>query len=59
MKNSRKILIMTILAFFILSSTVFALGDIFTQGDAFISNGKDHAETEKDTINTSQLETRI
>lgn len=56
MKNSRKILIMTILVFFILSSTVFALGDIFKDGKDFIDDGKTTAETNKDTIDTSELQ---
>ena len=59
MKNYTKISIITMLIFFILTSSVFALADIFTQGDEFIIDGKDHAEYEKDTLNTSKLEVRV
>lgn len=55
----KKISIITILVFFLLSSSVFALAEIFTQGDEFIIDGKDHAENEKDTMDTSKLKSRV
>lgn len=56
MKKCRKISVIVILSFILLSSEVFSLTEIFTQGEDFITDGKWVAEDEGKTINTDVLE---
>lgn len=50
-----KVLILILLILFVLSSRIFALGEMLTQAEDFVNDGKDNAE-KGGTIDTGKLE---